>query len=149
MNYMSETYADNRKARFEYEILDTYDAGMELVGSEVKSIKAKKVRIEGSHVIVLHGECFILGMHVDSYSVGDAGLDVMRTRKLLLSKKEIGEIEDKLSTKGLTAVPLSLYSRNRLIKIKIAIARGKKLHDKREVLKKRDIDRSIRREYSS
>ncbi len=142
-------YIDNRKAHFNYTIEDTYEAGIELEGHEVKSIKKGQGNINSSFCVVRGGEAYILGMHVPPYQVNntDPGYDPDRTRKLLLSKKEIKKLADKDDIKGLTLVPLSLYSKGRYIKVSIGIARGKKTFDKRETIKKREADIEISREY--
>ncbi len=143
------TYIDNRKAHFNYELIDTYEAGIELSGSEVKSIKKGQGGLSGAFCIIRGGEAFIVGMHIPPYQPGNNNLnyDPQRTRKLLLSKKEIAELATAESSKGLTLVPTSLYSKGRRIKVEVAIAKGKKTHDKRETIKKRDVDREIRREF--
>lgn len=142
------TYINNSKAHFNYEILDTYEAGIELLGSEVKSIRQKHGRIEGAHVLVRGGEVFLINMDLPPYQMNNTGPEYSptRTRKLLLTKKEIEALTDTANTKGLTLVPLSLYTKGRKIKVKFAVARGKKKFDKRETIKKRDTDREIRRE---
>jgi SsrA-binding protein len=138
-------YIHNSKARFNYDILDEYEAGIELVGQEVKSIREKHGRIESAHVIVRGGEVFLVGMDLPPFQANNERTlyDPMRTRKLLLKKKEakaLSELE-----KGLTIVPLALYNKGTKIKIKIGVAKGKKKFDKRETIKKRETDREIRR----
>jgi len=142
-------YIDNRKAHFNYTIEDKYEAGIELMGLEVKSIKNGSGSITSAFCIVRGGEAFIIGMHVPPYQPHNInlGYDPDRTRRLLLSKKEIKQLGEKDDVKGLTLVPLLLYSKGRHIKVSIAVARGKKVFDKRETIKKRDIDREIRREF--
>ncbi len=142
-----ESYLDNPKAHFDYEMLERFDAGIELLGFEVKSVRAGKGSITGSHIIVRGGEVFIIGMRIDPYQVGNTpqGYEADRTRKLLVTKKEIRTLEETEVKKGLTLIPLSLYNRNGKIKINFAIARGKKQFDKRESIKKRDTDRDMRR----
>ncbi len=142
-------YIENKKAHFNYIIEDTYEAGIELQGHEVKSIKNGQGNINSSFCIVRGGEAYIVGMHIPPYQVNntDPGYDPDRTRRLLLSKKEIKKLADKDDIKGLTLVPLSLYSKGPYIKVSIAIARGKKTFDKRETIKKRETDIEIRREY--
>lgn len=145
------TYIDNRKAHFNYSIEETFEAGIELFGHEVKSVKQGQGSITAAFCIVRGGEAFIIGMHIPPYQKAniDEGYDPDRNRKLLLSKKEIKELTDAEGTKGLTLVPISLYSKGRRIKVSVAIAKGKKTHDKRESIKKRDTDREIRREYKA
>ena len=143
-----ESYLDNRKAHFDYEVLERFDAGIELFGFEVQSVRRGSGSIAGTHVIMRGRECFIVGMRIDPYQPGNTppGYDPMRTRRLLITKKEIDQLVETESKKGLTLVPLSLYNRNGKVKVVFAIARGKKQFDKRDVIKKRDTDRDIRRE---
>ena len=138
-------YVENTKARFDYEILDEYEAGIELFGYEVKSLRNNQGRIEGAHVIVRGGEAFLVGMDLPPYQPmnGMIAYDTMRTRKLLLKKSEIKELAD--LEKGLTIVPLSLYNKGTKIKVKIATVRGKKKFDKRETIKKRETGREMNR----
>ena len=142
-----ESYLENPKARFDYEILERFDAGIQLLGHEVKSVRAGRGSIAGTHIIIRGGEVFIIGMRIDPYQVGNTPKEYEpdHTRKLLLTKKEIKELEETESKKGLTLVPLSLYSRNGKVKLVFAVARGKKEFDKRETIKKRDTDRDLRR----
>lgn len=143
------TYIDNRKAHFNYEIKETYEAGIQLLGFEVKSIKKGQGNLAGAFCIIRGGEAFIVGMHITAYQPANTpkDYDPDRTRRLLLSKKEIEELGKAEKTKGLTLIPTSLYSKGRRIKVAIAIARGKKTFDKRETIKKRDVERELRREY--
>lgn len=140
---------DNRKAHFNYEVMDKYEAGIELFGYEVKSVKGGRAILAGSFAVVRGGEVFLMNMQIPPYQVGNTpvGYDPTRTRRLLLSKKEIHELADEDKKKGLTLVPLSLYSKGRLIKVELGVVKGKKEFDKRETIKKRDTDREIRREY--
>lgn len=140
-------YLENTKARFDYEVLERYDAGIELLGFEVKSVRNGRGSITGAHIIIRGGEAFIVGMRIDPYQPGntDPAYDPDRTRKLLLTKKEILELEEQDAKKGLTLVPLSLYDKGGKIKLGFAVARGKKEFDKRETIKKRDTDRDLRR----
>jgi len=138
--------ANNKKAFHEYHILETYEAGVQLRGSEVKSIREGKASLKESYVLVRKGEAWLRGAHISSYShTGFEGHTAVRNRKLLLHKKEIQKISSKLAEKGLTAVPTKLYLKNGLIKLEFGLARGKKLHDKRESKKKRDVERDIQR----
>jgi SsrA-binding protein len=141
-------YAENRKARFNYEILEKYEAGIELLGSEVKSVRGGQMSLEGSFVIIRGSEAFLINANVPPYQVKNApkDYDPLRNRKLLLTQKELTKLSASEKNKSLTIVPLALYSKGRKIKISIALAKGKKKFDKREALKKRDIDREIRRE---
>lgn len=137
--------ANNKKAYFDYFIEDEYNAGIELKGTEVKSIKLTKVSIKESFVRIIKNEVYIMGMFVSNYSFGNIhNLNETRVRKLLLNKKEIKKISEKVKLKGYTIVPLNVFEKNGLIKIKIAIARGKKNYDKRESLKQKDIERTIK-----
>ena len=140
---------DNRKAHFNYEIVDKYEAGIELLGFEVKSIKGGRAILAGAFAIVRGGEVYLMNMQIPPYQMGNTPLDYdpTRTRKLLLSKKQIKELEDQDSKKGLTMVPLSLYSKGRLVKVELGVVKGKKNYDKRDSIKKRETDIEIRREY--
>ncbi len=139
--------ATNKKAQFDYELLEQFEAGIELLGFEVKSIRAGQAILSGAHVIVRGGEAYVVGMQIPPYQVKNTpeSYDSERTRRLLLTKKELGELSDADSKKGLTIIPVSLYNKNRKIKLGIGIARGKKKFDKREAIKKRDVDREMRR----
>lgn len=141
---------ENKKAYFDYEIIDKWEAGIKLIGHEVKSIKAGKASIVGSYVKIIDNEAYIIGMKIDEYQKSSNSLidERTRTRKLLLNKTELKKLIKQTEEKGLTIVPLSLYIKNRWIKISIGVGRGKKKADKRETLKKRTIERDIRREYS-
>ena len=142
-----ESYIESRKVRFNYEVVETYVAGIELLGFEVKSVRAGHGSLEGAHIIIRGGEVFIVGMKIDPYQVGNTppSYDCERTRKLLVTKKEILVLQEEESKKGLTLVPLSLYNKNGKVKLVFAVARGKKKFDKRETIKKRDTDRDIGR----
>ncbi len=143
------TYIDNRKAHFNYAIEETFEAGIELTGFEVKSIKKGQGSITSAFCVIRGGEAYIVNLHIPPYQPNNTapGYDPDMTRRLLLSKKEIKRLADKDSTKGLTLIPLSLYSKGRYIKVSVAVARGKKVFDKRETIKKRESDREISREY--
>lgn len=141
------TLVQHKKARFNFEILESYEAGLELFGHEVKSLRNKQGSLEGAHVLVRGNEAFLVGATIPPYQASNTpeSYDPERTRKLLLNKKEIGEIADAEAKKGLTIIPISVYSKGRKLKLQIAIARGKKKYDKREVLKKRESTRAIER----
>jgi SsrA-binding protein len=141
---------DNRKAHFNYEILEKFEAGIELLGLEAKSVKSGRAILAGSFVIIRGGEAYIVGMQIPPYQVNNTPLDYdpLRTRKLLLNRKEIQKLANVDQKGGLTIVPLSLYNKGAKIKLEIAVARGKKEYNKREVIKKRDLERETRREYS-
>jgi SsrA-binding protein len=143
------TLIDYSKARFNYEILETYEAGIELFGFEVKSIKKGQGNLEGSHVVIRGGEAFVVGMLVPPYQEKNTpkDYDPRRNRKLLLTKKEISELSHREEGKGLTIVPISVYNKGTLVKISVGVVRGKKKFDKRESIKKRETDRNIRREF--
>ena len=138
----------NKKATFNFEILETFEAGLELLGYEVKSLRNKQGSLEGSHVIVRGGEVFLVGATIPPYQPINTpkDYDVERTRRLLLNKKEINKLGDAESQKGLTIVPISVYNKDRNLKLKIAIARGKKKSDKRQVIKERDSKKDIERQ---
>tara|TARA_Y100001935_G_scaffold249244_1_gene247523 strand:+ start:444 stop:884 length:441 start_codon:yes stop_codon:yes gene_type:complete len=142
----------NKKARLNYEILETFSAGMKLLGFEVKSLKEKKGSLEGAHITVRGDEAFVLNMFIPPYQAANTpkDYDPYRNRKLLLTKKEIATLQGHEAQKGLTIVPISVYNKGRNLKIDIAVARGKKKYDKREDLKKRtakrDIERSLKYE---
>ena len=140
---------DNRKAHFNYEVVEKYEAGIELFGYEVKAILGGRAILAGAFGIVRGGEVFLVGMQIPPYQAGNTPLDYdpQRTRRLLLKKKEITELANEDKKKGLTLVPLSLYSKGQRVKVELAVVKGKKIYDKRETIKKRDVDREIRREY--
>ena len=137
----------HKKAHLDYEILEQYEAGIELLGHEVKSLRQKHGKLEGAHIIVRGGEAYIVGMSIPAYQPAntDKEYEPDRSRKLLLTKAEIAKLAEAESQKGLTVVPLSVYNKGRVLKISLGIARGKKKYDKRAALKKRDVDRDIRR----
>jgi len=138
---------EHKKARMNYDLLEEFEAGLELLGHEVKSIRAKHGKLEGAHIVVRAGEAYIVGMSVPPFQVANtpADYDPERSRKLLLTKKELGILAEFESQKGLTLVPLSVYNKGSKLKVKIAVARGRKKYDKRAVLKERDTARDIRR----
>lgn len=138
--------ANNKKAFHDYFIEKKYEAGIELQGSEVKSIKQGKVSIKESFIGDRNGEMFVYGMHVTPFKEAyEQTIDPTRTRKLLLHKKEIDTLIGKKTQDGYTIVPLSVYERDGLVKIQIALAKGKKQYDKRETIKRREADRRIDR----
>ncbi len=140
-------FATNRKAHFNYEIQEKLEAGIELLGHEVKAIKTGHATLEGAHIIVRGNEAYLIGATITPYQPSNTppNYDPERNRKLLLTKKELAELSAKESQKGLTIVPLSMYNKARKIKLEIAIVRGKKKFDKRESIKKRDSKRDIER----
>jgi len=138
----------NKKAGFNFELLDRFEAGLVLAGFEVKALRAKHGSLEGSHIIIRGNEAFLVGAHIPPYQPANApkDYDPYRPRKLILTKKELSELAGAEQQKGLTIVPISVYNKHRKLKLEIAIARGKKKHDKRETLKRRDTEREIERE---
>ncbi|TFG37916.1 MAG: SsrA-binding protein SmpB [Candidatus Aminicenantes bacterium] len=134
--------ARNRKARHTYHILETEVAGMELLGTEVKAIRDAKVNIKEGYVTFVGGQAFLVGCHIGSYdNAGYAGHDPVRRRRLLLQKRQIERLASKVQEKGLTVVPLAVFLEGNWIKIEIALVRGKQLHDKRDTLRQRTMDR--------
>lgn len=142
-------YAENRKIRFDYEILQKYETGIKLLGVEVKSVRAGRMSLEGAFIIVRGGEVFLINANIPPYQVKNTpkDYDPISNRKLLLTKKEIAELASSEKNKSLTIVPISVYNKNRKIKLAIALVKGKKKFDKRQTIKKRETDREIRREY--
>ena len=138
----------NRKARYDYEIEQVYEAGIVLTGTEIKSIRLGKVNLKDSYVIVRNGELFLLNTHISSYEKGNIfNHDEDRTRKLWMHKKEILRLGSKVELLGYTLIPLKLYFKNGKVKVEIGLAKGKKNYDKRETIKKRDLEREVSREY--
>jgi SsrA-binding protein len=140
-------YAENRKARFDYEILEKYETGIELLGVETKSVRTGGMSLEGAFVIVRGGEAFLINSNIKAYQPKNApkNYDPLRNRKLLLTKKEIAELASNEKNKSLTIVPISVYNKGSKIKLEVALVKGKKTHDKRESIKKRDTEREMRR----
>ncbi|MFR5601997.1 MAG: SsrA-binding protein SmpB [Lachnospiraceae bacterium] len=139
--------ANNKKAYFDYFIEDKYEAGIELFGTEVKSIRMGKCSIKESFIRIEKGEVYIYGMHISPYEKGNIfNKDPLRVRKLLLHKSEIYKINGKLQEKGLTLVPLQVYFKGSLVKVEVGLARGKKLYDKRQDIAKKTQKREIERE---
>lgn len=138
----------NKKARLNYEVLETFEAGMELFGFEVKSLRNKQGSLEGSHVVIRGNEAFLVGASIPAFQNANTPehYDPERTRKLLLTEKEIGSLAGSEHQKGLTIVPISVYNKKRKLKLELAVVRGKKQHDKRETLKARSDKRHIERE---
>lgn len=139
--------SDNRKARFLYEILETYEAGIELVGTEVKSIRAGKVNLADGYAFIKDGEVWLTNVHISPYQASSQYFnhDPRRSRKLLLHRKQINQLIGKIEQKGLTLVPLKMYLKGSWVKVSIGLGRGKKLHDKRETVKRRQDEREISR----
>ncbi len=142
-----EFLAENKKVFLNYEVLEKFNAGIELLGLEVKSLKAKRGTLNGAYVLARGNEVFLLGATIPPYQPKNTPVDYepTRPRRLLLTKKEISQMVGWENQRGLTIVPLSLYNSGRKIKVTIAVARGKKKYDKRETLKKREANREIQR----
>jgi SsrA-binding protein len=140
-------YLRNKKVSFDYHLEDTYECGIELLGTEVKSVKAHHGSLSGAYVSIVDGSLVLLGAHIPAWQEKNVmdGFDPYRTRTLLVHKKELMDLAKSLKVKGLTIVPVSLYGKGKVIKLQLAVARGKKTFDKRETLKKRDLDREERR----
>lgn len=145
--YAMEPLIVNRRAHFDYKILETYEAGVELLGFEVKAIKIGRANIAGAFVTIKNGEAFLLNATVFPYQVKNtpASYDPARSRRLLLKRKELHEIIGKISPKGLTMIPLKMYNKRGKVKLLIGVVRHKKASDKREVIKKRETNREIER----
>lgn len=141
--------AINKRARFDYEILTKYEAGVVLTGAEVKSLREGNARLQGAYITIMRGEMWLIGAHIGKYSPAGTqeNLDTSRSRKLLVHKKELLELAGKMQQKGLTLVPLELYTAARRIKLSFALCRGKQLHDKRESIKRRDLNRDAQRGF--
>ena len=140
------TIATNRRARHEYSILETLEAGLVLRGTEVKSLRAGLVNFKDSYATVRNGEVWLLGCHINPYSHGtDANHDPERDRKLLLHAKEISRLSGKVAERGLTLIPLKLYFKSGRAKLELGLGRGKKLHDKRSTLREREVKREMDR----
>ena len=141
------TIASNRKARYNYEITDQYEAGLVLVGSEVKSLRDGAVNLKEAYCkFAENGELFVYQMHITQYPFSfHSNHDPLRPRKLLLNKKEIGKIDDMLNIKGCSLIPMSIYIKGNRIKMKIGVGRGKKLYDKRQSIKERDAKLAVTR----
>ncbi|HRQ36332.1 MAG TPA: SsrA-binding protein SmpB [Chloroflexota bacterium] len=138
--------AQNKRANFEYELLTKYEAGLALLGTEIKSIRNNQVSLQRSYIQARDGELWLVEAHIAEYKHGNReNHDPVRPRKLLLKRREINHILDSLQQKGLTCVPTMLYLKDGRAKIEIALARGKKLHDKRDSLAKRDTERQVER----
>jgi len=139
----------NRKARHDYTILDTCEAGLVLKGTEVKSLRQGKANLTDGYAMLKHGEMWLLGMHISPYEQGSySNVDPVRSRKLLLHKNEIRKLVGKLQQKGLTLIPLKVYFKNNVAKVLIGIAQGKKSYDKRADIAEREVKRDLRRKYA-
>lgn len=141
-----KTVATNRRARFDYEILDTWEAGLVLVGSEVKSLRAGQVDLKDSYAHVHRGEAWLVGVRIAPYEFSrDGGHDPERERKLLLHRREIEKIASTLAEKGLTLLPIRMYFKDGVVKVELGLGRGKAQRDKRETLKRKQAEREMDR----
>lgn len=141
--------ATNRKARHEFFIEETIEAGIALTGTEVKSIRQGKINVKESYAVVENGEVYIYNMHISPYEQGNIyNVDPIRRRKLLLHKREIRKLDAQVMQKGYTLVPLSIYIKDGLVKVELAVAKGKKLYDKRESIAKKDAERRMEQHLS-
>lgn len=148
MKTETKSLAENRKARHEYFIEETYEAGIELFGTEVKSVKLGKANLKDSYAEIRNGELLLYNLHISPYEKGNIfNKDPLRARRLLMHKNEIRKLAGYISQQGYTLVPLSLYQTRGLVKVSLAVAKGKKLYDKREDLAKRDAQREIERQF--
>ena len=148
----SNEMATNRKARHEYDIIDTVEAGIALKGTEIKSIRNGKVSLQDGFASIEQGEIFLFGVHIANYEQGNQfNVDPLRKRKLLMHKNQINRLQGEVSQAGMTLIPLKVYIKNGVAKVLIGLAKGKKQYDKRETLKRReqqrDIDRAIKERY--
>ena len=142
--------AQNKKARFNYEILETYEAGIELKVTEVKSVRMSKINISDGYVSIDNSEAYLKQVHISPYEQGNIfNVDPLRVRKLLLHKSEINKLIGETTLKGYTIIPLKVYLKRGKVKVEIGLARGKKLYDKRESLAKKDADRRMQRELKN
>ena len=140
-------FCQNKKARHDYEIIETIEAGIVLTGTEIKSITAHNVSLDGAYAIISDGNVQLIGMHVDPYKNGSTfNPEPTRQRRLLLHKREIRKFAEKAKVKGFTLIPLSIYLANGKAKVELAICRGKQLHDKRQTIRKRDLERESQNE---
>ena len=145
-----KTVTENRKVRHEYHILETYEAGIALTGTEVNSLRAGKANLKDSYAVVKDSEVYLRDMHISHYDFGNrANHEPLRPRKLLLNKSEIRKLYGKTRDKGLALVPLRLYFKNGMVKVEIGVGKGKKMHDRREDIKQREERRSIARDFKS
>ena len=144
---MNDIYIKNRKASYEYELLESFTAGIQLLGTEIKSIRHGKASLNEAYCVFLNDELYVRSLHISEYDFGtDNNHDPKRDKKLLLHRQELGRLEKKVKEKGLTIVPTALFINERgLAKLKIALGRGKKLHDKRDSIKEKDSKRDLDR----
>ena len=139
----------NRRALHDYFIIDRYEAGIVLKGTEVKSLRAGNATLQDGYAEIRNGEVWLIGMHISPFDKGNINNhDPKRDRKLLMHRQEIRRLHGKLSEKGLTLVPLRVYFKNNIAKLELGVARGKKSYDKRQAIAKREVERQLRREYA-
>ena len=139
---------NNRKAHYDYQIEEIYEAGIVLKGTEIKSIRLGKANIKDSYAIIKGEELFLLNTHISPYKEGNIfNHEETRTRKLLMHKKEIKKLENKLLLEGYTLIPIKIYFKGNKAKVALALAKGKKNYDKRETIKKRDVERELNKKY--
>lgn len=138
--------ASNRQAKRDYEILNTFEAGLALTGQEVKSVRAGQMKLQGSYATIARGELWLIGAHIPKYKPAGPlpDYDPGRSRKLLIHRRELKHLIGKIQERGLTVVPLGVYTRHTKLKIELGLGRGRKQYEKREVIKKRDLDREVR-----
>jgi SsrA-binding protein len=143
------TIVTNRKALHEYFIVDRLEVGIALKGTEVKSLRQGNANLQDGYALIKDGEIWLLGMHINPFEKGNINNhDPKRDRKLLLHKKEIRRLAGKISEKGLTLIPLRIYFKDNIVKVELAVARGKRAYDKREAIAKREVERQLRRDYA-
>lgn len=143
---MEKVIVTNRKALYDYQIQDKYEAGITLLGTEVKSLRDGRANLKDSYAIIKDGEVFLLNCHISPYSHGNLqNHDPLRTRKLLLHKKEIEKLQGKITQQGLTLIPLKIYFKNGRAKVEIGIAKGKRQYEKRDSIKEKEAKREIER----
>jgi len=144
-----KVYAENKKATFDYEVLEKYEAGLVLVGQEVKSIRTGQMQLAASYVIIRNGRAELIGAKIPAYQPNNTaeGYNPEQTRKLLLNKKELDYLAGKVKERGFSLIPLKVYDNNGRIKLEFGLAKGKKSFNKKEKIKKRDVERDIRREF--
>jgi SsrA-binding protein len=139
----------NRRARYEYFVLESYEAGLALKGTEVKALRSGSANLQDGYVMVRRGEFWLVGMHVSPFEKGNINNhDPLRDRKLLLHAKEIRKLTAKLQEKGLALIPLRIYFKRNIAKVEIGLCKGKKSFDKRETIKQRDVERQLRRDFA-
>jgi len=143
---MIDVIAKNRRARHDYEVLSVYEAGIVLTGTEVKSLRQRRVNLKDSYAVIKNGEAYLVGMHISVYDQGNRfNHDPERVRKLLLNRREIITLKNQVEKTGLTLVPLSIYFKNNRVKVELALVRGRKQYDKRRAMAKREAEEEIKR----